>query len=187
MGQDAPRSAQAAGSRNAIPQFECPDTIVASWDYPGFTMLYHGALSGSLDGGNIIFRGHRATMKLNCDGLAVYEEGKVRREITIWPPPEFAVESHGDGTIAHYAELPRLHAFPQGAQRQHQEFRSRCPRRAPGQRCVTVQGLSGKPANMSTGEAKSPDCSPPRRSDSAAHPEQTQTLTDESAPRFRTI
>jgi len=101
MGQDAPRSAQAAGSRNAIPQFECPDTIAASWDYPGFTMLYHGALNGSLDGGNIIFRGHRATMKLNRDSLAVYEEGKVRREITTWPPPEFAVESHGDGTIAH--------------------------------------------------------------------------------------
>jgi predicted dehydrogenase len=101
MGQDAPRSAQATGSRNAIPQFECPDTIAASWNYPGFTMLYHGALNGSLDGGNIVFRGHRATMKLNRDGFAVYEEGKVRREITTWPPPELAVESHGDGTIAH--------------------------------------------------------------------------------------
>ena len=101
MGVDAPRSAQAAGSNYAIPQFECPDTIVASWDYPGFTLSYHGALNGSLDGGNIVFRGHRATMKLNRDGFAVYEEGKVRREITTWPPPELAVESHGDGTVAH--------------------------------------------------------------------------------------
>jgi predicted dehydrogenase len=101
MGVDAPRSAQAAGSNYAIPQFECPDTIVASWDYPGFTLSYHGALNGSLDGGNILFRGHRATMKLNRDGFAVYEEGKVRREITTWPPPELAVESHGDGTVAH--------------------------------------------------------------------------------------
>jgi predicted dehydrogenase len=101
MGEDAPRTAQASGSRNAIPQFECPDTIAASWDYPGFTMLYHGALNGSLDGGNILFRGHRATMKLNRDGFAVYEEGKVRREITTWPPPQLAVESHGDGTVAH--------------------------------------------------------------------------------------
>jgi len=101
MGQDAPRSAQATGSRNAIPQFDCPDTIAASWDYPGFTLAYHGALNGSLDGGNIIFRGHRATMKLNRDGFAVYVEGKVRRELTAWPTAELAVESQGDGTITH--------------------------------------------------------------------------------------
>jgi predicted dehydrogenase len=101
MGQDAPLSAQGTGSRNAIPQFECPDTIAASWNYPGFTLLYHGALNGSLDGGNILFRGHRATMKLNRDGYAVYEEGKVKRELTIWPAPEVAVESKADGTIAH--------------------------------------------------------------------------------------
>jgi predicted dehydrogenase len=101
LGQDTPHSAQAAGGNTAIPQFECPDTIAASWDYAGFTMLYHGALNGSLDGGNIVFRGHRATMKLNRDGFAVYEEGKVRRELTIWPPPELSVESQGDGTIAH--------------------------------------------------------------------------------------
>jgi predicted dehydrogenase len=101
MEQDAPRSAQATGNRNAIPQFECPDTIAASWDYPGFTLLYNGALNGSLDGGNIVFRGHRATMKLNRDGFAVYEEGKVRRELTAWPPPELTVQSEADGTIAH--------------------------------------------------------------------------------------
>ena len=101
MEQEAPRSAQASGSRNAIPRFECPDTISASWDYPGFTMVYNGALNGSLDGGNIIFRGHRATMKLNRDGFAVYDEGKVRRELTRWPPPELAVESQGDGTVEH--------------------------------------------------------------------------------------
>ena len=101
LGQYAPHSAQATGSRNAIAQFECPDTVAASWEYPGFTILYHGALNGSLGGGNIVFRGHRATMMLNRDGFAVYEEGKVRRELTTWPPPELAVESQGDGTIAH--------------------------------------------------------------------------------------
>ena len=101
MEQDAPLSAQASGGNHAIPRFECPDSIAASWDYPGFTLLYHGALNGSLDGGNIVFRGHRATMKLNRDGFAVYEEGKVRRELTTWPAAELAVESTGDGTVAH--------------------------------------------------------------------------------------
>jgi predicted dehydrogenase len=99
--QYAPRSAQAGGNRDAIPQFECPDTINASWEYRGFTVVYNGALNGSLDGGNIIFRGHRATMKLNRDGFAVYPEGKVARELTNWPEPEIAVKSTADGTIAH--------------------------------------------------------------------------------------
>jgi predicted dehydrogenase len=99
--QYAPLSAQAAGNRSALPQFECPDAINAVWNYPGFTVVYNGALNGSLEGGNIIFRGHRATMKLNRDGFAVYPEGKVQRELTHWPEPETAVKSQADGTIAH--------------------------------------------------------------------------------------
>jgi predicted dehydrogenase len=101
LGQSAPLTAQASGSRYAIPLFECPDTINAAWDYPGFTMVYNGALNGSLDGGNIIFRGHLATMKLNRDGFGVYPEGKVRRELTVWPQPEISATSTADGTIAH--------------------------------------------------------------------------------------
>ena len=99
--QYAPRTAQATGNRSALPQFECPDTINAAWEYPGFTMVYQGALNGSLEGGNIIFRGHRATMKLNRDGFAVYAEGKVQRELTHMPEPELAVKSTADGTMAH--------------------------------------------------------------------------------------
>src|ERR1035438_676880 len=39
MEQYAPRTAQATGNRQALPQFECPDTINAAWDGPGFTMV----------------------------------------------------------------------------------------------------------------------------------------------------
>jgi len=101
MGQTAPRAAQAMGGRFAIPQFECPDTMNATWEYDGFHTHYHGALNGSLDGGNIIFRGSRATLKINRDGFAVYPEGVVKRELTVWPEPETAVRSAADGTIAH--------------------------------------------------------------------------------------
>jgi len=101
LDQDSPRTAQASGNRAAIPQFECPDTINAAWEYRGFSIVYNGALNGSLDGGNIVIRGHRATMKLNRDGFAVYPEGKVQRELTHWPEPELAVKSSGDGTVAH--------------------------------------------------------------------------------------
>ena len=101
MGQSAPDSAQASGGNFAIPQMECPDTINAAWRYPGFHIVYDGALNGSLDGGNIIFRGSKALMKLNRDGFAVYPEGQVKRELTHWPEPETAVKSVRDGTIDH--------------------------------------------------------------------------------------
>ena len=99
--QYSPLTAQATGNRNALPQFECPDTINAAWEYRGFTTVYNGALNGSLEGGNIVFRGHRAMMKLNRDGFAVYPEGKVQRELTHLPEPEIAVKSAADGTVAH--------------------------------------------------------------------------------------
>jgi len=100
--QDRPQTAQATGSREAIPQFECPDTISAAYQYPGgFTVVYNGSLIGSLDGGNILIRGNRAMMKINRDGFAVYVEGKVPREKTVYPEPETEMRSAGDGTIDH--------------------------------------------------------------------------------------
>jgi predicted dehydrogenase len=101
MNDMAPRSAMAMGGAWAIPEFECPDTINTVWEYQGFNIVYNGALNGSLDGGNIIFRGSRALMKLNRDGFAVYTEGVVKRELTEWPTPETAVRSTGDGTVSH--------------------------------------------------------------------------------------
>jgi len=101
LGQSKPTCAQAIGGRYAIPQLECPDTINAAWDYPGFTLVYNGAVTGALDGGNIILRGSQATMKINRDGFGVYPEGLVRHELTRWPEPETAMQSAADGSIAH--------------------------------------------------------------------------------------
>ena len=102
MGQDSPKAAQAMGGRNALPSFECPDTINAAYDYPGgFNVVYDGSLVGSLEGGNIVFRGSRAMMKINRDGFAVYPEGVVPFEKTQYPEPEIAMRSLGDGTVEH--------------------------------------------------------------------------------------
>ena len=46
----------AAGGSNALPKFECPDTINAVYQYPGYHVVYDGTLVGSLEGGNIVFR-----------------------------------------------------------------------------------------------------------------------------------
>jgi predicted dehydrogenase len=102
MDSDSPLAVTAMGDRHAIPQFECPDTINACYQYPKeFSAVYTGTLVGSLDGGNLIFRGTQAMMKLNRDGFAVYPEGAVPAEATRYPEPLIAVRSAGDGTVAH--------------------------------------------------------------------------------------
>jgi predicted dehydrogenase len=101
MGQDSPKVAQAMGGRNALPAFQCPDTINAAYEYPGFNVVYNGSLVGSLEGGNIVFRGSNAMLKINRDGLAVYPERVVPFEKTQYPEPEIAMRSLGDGTVDH--------------------------------------------------------------------------------------
>jgi hypothetical protein len=86
----------------ALKEFQCPDTIDAAWIYPGEYMVsYHGTLSGSLDGGNLVFRGSKATLKLNRDGFSVYPEGVVPFEKTAYPDPIISARSTEDGTVAH--------------------------------------------------------------------------------------
>ena len=96
-----PIAAQAMGARLSMPEYECPDTITAIYEYPGFQITHAGALHCALDGGNIVFRGSNAMMKLNRDGFAVYAEHTVPSEKTFYPQPEISMQSAGDGTIAH--------------------------------------------------------------------------------------
>ncbi len=116
MGEDTPVSAEAMGENRAIPQFECPDTIAASYIYPaGWMSVYTGTLSGSLEGGNIFFRGTKGMMKLNRDGFAVYPEGVVAAELTRLPDPEISARSLGDGTVSHlknFADCVRSRKTP---------------------------------------------------------------------------
>ncbi len=101
MGTDSPVAAQAMGSRNAFPEYECPDTIMASFEYPGFNIVHTGALNGALDGGNIVFRGSNAVMKLNRDGFAVYPERVVPGEKTHYPEPQISMRTMSVGTPEH--------------------------------------------------------------------------------------
>jgi predicted dehydrogenase len=101
MNDTKPVAAQSMGGRHAIPQFDCPDTINTVWEYAKFNVVYNGALNGSLDAGNIIMRGSKATLKINRDGYAVYAEGSVPREKTFYPEPVSSMKSAADGTRFH--------------------------------------------------------------------------------------
>jgi predicted dehydrogenase len=116
MGQDTPRSAQTMGTRNVFPEFECPDTINAGYEYPGgFNVIYNGSLVGSLEAGNVVFHGSNGLMRLNRSGFAYWEEGMAAFEKPDLPPPVASMQSKGDGTIAHmqnFLDCVRSRATP---------------------------------------------------------------------------
>ena len=101
MQASRPESAQATGTVYAMKGWECPDTINAAWQYPGFTVVYNGTLVGHLEGGTLVFRGSRAEMRITRDGLAVYPEGVLAAEKTNFPEPVIAARTTGDGTLDH--------------------------------------------------------------------------------------
>ncbi len=97
----SPKRVQADGGVYLLKHLECPDTINASWDYATHQVVYNGTLVCRLDGGNLVFRGTKAMMKLNRDGFTVYPEGVVPPEKTHYPEPLAAMKSARDGSIDH--------------------------------------------------------------------------------------
>ncbi len=101
-GQSAPDTVAALGSRNLFPEFECPDTITATYQYPkGYNVVHTGSLAGSIEDGNIVFRGTKGLLKLNRGGFAVYDERNIAGGRALLPPPAQLMGSAGDGTVDH--------------------------------------------------------------------------------------
>jgi predicted dehydrogenase len=114
-GESAPEAVAALGTRNVFPEFECPDTITATFQYPrGFNVVHTGSLAGSIEDGNIIFRGSQGTMRLNRGGYAVFEESS-NRTGALLPPPTLLMDSTRDGTVDHvqnFIDCVRSRATP---------------------------------------------------------------------------
>jgi predicted dehydrogenase len=99
--ESSPASVEAVGTRNVFPEFECPDTITATYEYPeGFNVVHSGSIGSAVEDGNIVFRGHEATMRLNRSGYAVFDE-RSNRSGPLLPAPSLIVDSVRDGTIDH--------------------------------------------------------------------------------------
>jgi predicted dehydrogenase len=115
MGSPTIKSVQASGSKHAIPQFQCPDTVNASILFPqNFTAVYNGTMVSSIEDGGIIFRGSEGVMKLTRDGFRVYPEGASQR-VDGFPEPEIVVKSSGDGTLTNlrnWLDCVRSRALP---------------------------------------------------------------------------
>ncbi len=88
MGSSGPSLVSATGTTYTQDWLETPDTVSASMQFPeGYTALYDGTLTCSLEGGGIVFRGDKAMMKLTRLGYDVYPEGVKPFEATSLPEP----------------------------------------------------------------------------------------------------
>ncbi|HXJ93600.1 MAG TPA: Gfo/Idh/MocA family oxidoreductase [Terriglobia bacterium] len=105
LGQPLPQTATTTGDLYLM-KWQCPDTITACYEYPGNTMVtFTGALSNSIDDGGIVFRGTKATLKIDRAQLLVYPEGARWQDGALYPAPEVHVRSQHDGTIEHVANF----------------------------------------------------------------------------------
>ena len=90
-------SVTASGSTHACKDLECPDTVIAAIEFPGYSATYHGTMTCALEDGGIVFRGTQAMMKLTRGGFSIIPEGSRTGE------PEIQVKSMGDGTRTNLA------------------------------------------------------------------------------------
>ncbi len=101
MGQPAPQTATTTGELYLM-KWQCPDTITSVFEFPSnFNVTFTGALNDSVDDGGIVFRGTKATLKIDRAHLALFPEGQAWLPGTSHPAPEILARSEHDGTIDH--------------------------------------------------------------------------------------
>jgi predicted dehydrogenase len=96
MKSDEPSKAQIIADKYFFEQWDCPDTIQAAFHYPGFDVIYEGAMVSSIDDGGLEFRGTEGTLKVDRNVMTVYREGVRGKE-----NPVLTEHNFRDGTIAH--------------------------------------------------------------------------------------
>ena len=95
MKADTPGLTQAIGDSYVFREWQCPDTLEATFRYPDFQVGYEGTMVSSIDDGGLEFRGSKGTIKLTRAGFGVYREGSHVQN------PALSEHSVEEGTITH--------------------------------------------------------------------------------------
>jgi predicted dehydrogenase len=103
MESNIPSTAAAMGAKYAYPDRECPDTITATYLYPGnFQVVFHSSLVSNLEGGGITIRGTEGMLRVERDGYSFYPEPTKYTESMELPPASRQVRlTQTDGTHYH--------------------------------------------------------------------------------------
>lgn len=102
MHSDTPSVAVALGTKWALPEWECPDTINAAFEYPGkFSVSYDGSLIGYREGGGMSYRGTKGMLRLHRSGYWLYPELPRYSENPDMDVPAKTAKSTRDGAMYH--------------------------------------------------------------------------------------
>jgi predicted dehydrogenase len=106
MDDYVPTTAQASGGNNFFKEWECPDTLNASFRYPkDFLVTYDSTLVQSYEDGGMVYRGSKGTLKLDRGGYTLFTEDDAVRQRTSRPAAAATVKAQRDGTIDHMANF----------------------------------------------------------------------------------
>jgi predicted dehydrogenase len=105
MHSETPSVATALGGSWAMPGWECPDTVTASFEYPGkasnFSVSYDGSLIGYREGGGMLYHGTKGILRLHRAGFWLYPELPRYSENPDMDVPAKTVKSTRDGAEYH--------------------------------------------------------------------------------------
>lgn len=102
LNNDSPDRATATGLKATFKQRDCPDTMGASYAYPGFVVDWDCAMIGNVEDGGLMFRGTKAALWLHRSGFRLFDE--VTRPFSETLRAEDAImleRSTHDGTFDH--------------------------------------------------------------------------------------
>ena len=103
MESTLPISAFTMGAHYLFPDRDCPDTMNATFLYPGnFQVIFHTSLVSILEGGGITLRGTEGMLRVERNGYAFYAEPEGYGETLELPLPTRQVRiARNDGTKDH--------------------------------------------------------------------------------------
>ncbi len=105
LGESNFSEVRATGGNLYYKDWECPDTLSASYRYPSYLATYNSTLVQSYEDGGMIFRGSKGTLQLDRTGYQLFAEADVSPSNQYRPKAVRAGKPEHDGAQDHMANF----------------------------------------------------------------------------------
>ena len=105
LGESSFSEVRATGGNLFFKDWECPDTLSASYRYPGYLATYNSTLVQSYEDGGMMFRGSKGTLQLDRTGYKLFAEADVKPANQYRPAASRSAKPEHDGTQDHIANF----------------------------------------------------------------------------------
>lgn len=105
LGESNFSEVRATGGNLFFKDWECPDTLSASYYYPHYIATYNSTLVQSYEDGGMIFRGSKGTLDLSRTGYKLYAEADVKGANEYRPAPIRTAKPERDAVVDHMSNF----------------------------------------------------------------------------------